>query len=500
MMNYRNIENSPVSLQSEKSYPTENGTGKRGGYMSINFGEDGGDKIKDLRSFLVIGFIVFIGDTARGLMFPTLWPLVSSMGGTEMTQGFTVAAFSFGRVLSSPRLGRMSTNLGYRKVLVLSLTIIMLGCLLYAKAWNCYILMVAQMIIGIGSGTLGVTRAYVADNSTRHNRTVLMAKLTALQYAGFTVTPCVGGLLSYMIRDNNYQLVLGFKLSQFTAPAFTMLLLAMVGIAFLVTLFSDYVPKQALKPVESRPVIPSESVDDNLRNYGDGTMPPTPVPADKKDADGGPDTPGRERIHSGDLAECPESLWKSMVAWGLIMNIVTKGSVSCYETLGTIVAIGVFGLPKSSAGFLFAFCGFMGVFALLSMHQLTKMFEDLKLVFYGCILMVVPSLLLFMDDKIGIYGLISAVFLMYAIGYPIGHTAVIGIFSKIVGAKTNKQGSLLGWFGSAGSLARIIFPITCGIVSSQFGSHTMFLFVGIFVGISVLVLLCLWKSINMLIQ
>ena len=38
-------------------------------------------------SFAVMGFLVLLGDSPRGLMFPTLWPLVSSFGGTKAAQG-----------------------------------------------------------------------------------------------------------------------------------------------------------------------------------------------------------------------------------------------------------------------------------------------------------------------------------------------------------------------------------------------------------------------------
>ena len=52
------------------------------------------------------------------------------------------------------------------------------------------------------------------------------------------------------------------------------------------------------------------------------------------------------------------------------------------------------------------------------------------------------------------------VVLMYALGYPIGHTAVLGAFSKA--QKHGRQGALMGWFASAGSLARIVLPVTSG--------------------------------------
>ena len=58
------------------------------------------------------------------------------------------------------------------------------------------------------------------------------------------------------------------------------------------------------------------------------------------------------------------------------------------------------------------------------------------------------------------------------IGYPIGHTAVIGWFSKAM--KNKPQGFLLGIFGSAGSLARIVFPIMTGFIATYFSADAVF--------------------------
>lgn len=49
---------------------------------------------------------------------------------------------------------------------------------MYALAWNKTALIMAQVIMGVGSGTLGVTRAYVADKSTAEQRTYLLAYTT----------------------------------------------------------------------------------------------------------------------------------------------------------------------------------------------------------------------------------------------------------------------------------------------------------------------------------
>ena len=162
------------------------------------------DGISDFSGFYTVCYIVLLGDMSRGIMFPTLWPLVRSLGGTEVTQGYAVAAFSFGRILVSPMFGSWSIKYGYRYTLLVSSTILLIGTILYSQASHVgrpEFLIFAQTILGIGSGTLGVTRAYVAEITPTRNRTTYMAYLTALQYAGFTVTPFFGALFSAILND-----------------------------------------------------------------------------------------------------------------------------------------------------------------------------------------------------------------------------------------------------------------------------------------------------------
>ena len=42
----------------------------------------------------LVFFVVLVGDTARGVSFPVLWPFVQSLGGDRRMQGYAVSAFS----------------------------------------------------------------------------------------------------------------------------------------------------------------------------------------------------------------------------------------------------------------------------------------------------------------------------------------------------------------------------------------------------------------------
>lgn len=122
------------------------------------------------------------------------------LGGSLVQQGYIVASFSFGRALFAPAFGRWNVRSGsYRWVLILALSIMMFGCLLYTQVQrvnSISFLIGSQIVLGIGSATLGVTRGYVAHVTTKQYRTMYIAWLTSLQYAGFTVMPFVGSYFS----------------------------------------------------------------------------------------------------------------------------------------------------------------------------------------------------------------------------------------------------------------------------------------------------------------
>ena len=87
---------------------------------------------QNARSFFVISYIVLIGDTARGIIWPTLYPLLIVLGGSSATLGWCVATFSIGRVVGSPFFGWLSARIGPALTLQFSLLIFALGAAIYA--------------------------------------------------------------------------------------------------------------------------------------------------------------------------------------------------------------------------------------------------------------------------------------------------------------------------------------------------------------------------------
>lgn len=201
-------------------------------------------------SIITIVLTVLIGDASRGILFPTLWLLIESLGGQKLHQGIAVASFSAGRIISSPILGHYSEIYGYKYILILSNLIIIVGCLVYMSASNIWMIFLAQWIIGFGAGTLGVTRAYVVEYAHKQNRTVYIAYLTAVQYGGFTLTPALGACLSSLAfsqsnsnKDDHSSTqrhsLISSILNPYSIPVLFLILLSIVGIIFCIVGFEE---------------------------------------------------------------------------------------------------------------------------------------------------------------------------------------------------------------------------------------------------------------------
>ena len=89
---------------------------------------------------------------------------------------------------------------------------------------------------------------------------------------------------------------------------------------------------------------------------------------------------------------------------------------------------------------------------------------------------------------------IFSLLFMYTIGYPVSHTAILGVFSKVV--KKGPRGKCFGLFGSAGSITRIVAPILAGILAEKAGENIIFIMVLILLLIGIILFVLNMKMIQ----
>jgi len=345
-----------------------------------------------------------------------------------------------------PLFGTWSITYGYKWTLLVSTSILFLGTILIAQTLNmkeAWYLILANIILGIGSGTLGVTLAYVSEVTPKRKRTGYIAWATAVQYAGTTVTPFIGSLFVYLLANNDENDHNGFPaINEFTAPALFMSLFSL-GTLFLIYNYFEDRPR-SLKP-----------------------------PPKKKS--------GRQvaydEVANGTACFGIFNIYNTCLYGCMVLNALTKGPMSCFETLGVEFAESRFGMERAEAGAIVATMGFIGACNLMAMGALSERFDDIQLTIAGIILFMTGILMnTFLDqddiDNNPKWRYVVAMFFTYSIGYPICHTALIGLFSKIVGRRP--QGALQGWFSSSGSVARISFPVLAGYIVLNSNIETLF--------------------------
>jgi len=146
----------------------------------------------------------------------------------------------------------------------------------------------------------------------------------------------------------------------------------------------------------------------------------------------------------------------------LTFFLITLAFVQMEITFGLFV-VDRFGLAETDVGFLLAFMGIM--MALIQgglLGPLTRTFQEYRLISFGLLLAASVLWALAFNAHFWIFmGLIASL----AVAYSLMNPCLSALASK--SASDDEQGSTLGIFQSAGSLARVLAPLMAGILYDQ---------------------------------
>ena len=395
-------------------------------------------------SILLIGIVVFVGESSRGILFPSLWSLCRTLGGNTVDLGYLVGTFSLGRLLMTPLLSYLCDRQGHKVSLILANIILAIGAVLWANTYiigDIRCLYIAQLLLGIGSGSLGVTRSFISERTELRNRTGMLANITAIQYAGFTISPIIGSALIFIVQHST---IVNNQYPVFALPAYMITFMAFFVLTSLYISFRDTV---------SVAVIDDEVVADLLDDFEKQS--PSSLEEDLNTK-----TSLNDKDNNINLNHTVKTNMLTMIIFMLLLNITLKGSIAVYETLGAQIAIDNHGMSMSTLGVMISLSGAVGSIQLLAFSSFwSKYFTDIQLILGGMGIMIIAQFIFVIPifQSTSIIQYITSTVLMYAIGYPIGHTALLGLFSKI--QKSGKHSIMMGWFAAVGSLSRIVFPI-----------------------------------------
>ncbi|CAF4242553.1 unnamed protein product [Rotaria sp. Silwood2] len=428
--------------------------------------------------------------------------------------GWLVAAFSIGQLIASPIIGYIANRTNENKLpLVISTALIVVANVLYAyiQSINNFVfsnkwwIMLARFIMGVGAANSTIMRSYASAATTLTERTNVMANLSAYQGVGFILGPLIQALLAFLSYPGPvHKRWLYFNI--YTAPAFFSALTGGINLVMFLIIFKDA----------------------------------RIVSSSKKSVSG---TASDQTLSS---TERNDQLMAILCC--LYMFFVAYLTFTNYETIGSPLSIDMYAWSKEQStrnnGYILGALGCMSVVVLIVTKLLARRFQDRALALLGMIISFLgyfiflpwgtdypsvqiasftpttvtvtsptttssSSLLTTTADtdekgcpldyhwcytvpRVQLWQYITAS-VVITIGFSICNVICYSIFSKKLGNRP--QGTMMGIFTSAGSLARAFGPITVGFIYKQWGPRMLMIFMLLFVLSSIVSLIPNYKRL-----
>jgi multidrug resistance protein len=394
------------------------------------------------KSYLSLIFLtVFIDLLGFGILIPILPSFaVKELGVDEAAVGIAIAIYSFVQFLFNPILGKISDKHGRKPVIVFCLFLNAMGYIVFAYTHSYLILLASRVIAGIGGSSIGVAQAYIADVTTREERSKGMGLIGAAFGLGFVFGPLMGGLLS------DY----GYAVTGFAAAGFSFL-------AFVLTFL--FLP-------ESLNLMRNKDREETIS----------------------------ERRKLIDFQAIKKILKKpDLAVLILLFFILTFSFANIYGTFA-LLGIKVYGFTDKQNGFMFGILGITSAIVQGGMIGWINKVMNKKniLIIASILIMIMLALIPFAGSFLGLS--IVGIFLSYGTGT--FQPTVLSLISEV--SSETEQGITMGINQSLSSFARVLGPLWGGFAFEYLGYPFPFLTGAAFTSIIVIIsIFYLPKKINL---
>ncbi|GMF26871.1 unnamed protein product [Phytophthora lilii] len=382
----------------------------------------------------MINFVEFAAEASRGVVLVTLFLYAKSLGGSLSHMGLLTSLFSVGRLISSMLFGWMCDHYSFRSVYLVSSAICLVGNIVYLLAEDCatgslIVLFASRFIVGFGAGNRSVCRADVAAMTTVSQRLPYMTILSTVEFLAYALTPGLGSIVA-----STDMFVFGIHINQFTAPGVILVFLNILSIVGMLIAY-DVSVKPHDGPLESS----AKAQVSNAR---------------------------------AESVSLPDRIIYIGAAVYIFLNFNARGMLSVFETVNIPLFLEATGKDPSTVGavveasnFQF-YLGLLGLVSYFSIEYFRNSISDVSWVQLGflsllagnAVLAVVPA------ADLSVALLAVAEMLVWSVGCPITTAVGVAAFSKLLGGRP--QGTLMGLFGSAASVSRIILPLIPAAISA----------------------------------
>jgi MFS family permease len=362
----------------------------------------------------VIMLTVLVDMTGFGMIIPLIPFYAQRFASGASGIGILLASFSVMQLIFSPILGRISDTRGRKPILLFSILTSIGSFLLFTYAYSYLILLLSRIIAGLATEG-AVAQAYIADITTKEERSTGIGKVGAAIGVGFILGPVISGLLSpYGIR----------------APGAAALILSIINFIFVLIFLPK--PEKLTQSNESSSLIK-------------------------------------------DINDLLTAVKEPLTGQIYIIYFIVTLAFAAIPVIVPLLTIDYFGFTEVEMSYVFIFIGVIQV-ALqgFGIKRLVSKLGEEKLIILGPIVLAVGIVLTPLLASIPGFGVSTA---FVAVGVGITNTAVPGFISLMTSPE--RQGSALGVTQSIGSIARIFGPVIGGYLTEAYNVQLSFYVSGV---------------------
>ncbi len=143
-----------------------------------------------------IFLIVVVDVLGLAIILPLLPFYAEKLGASPTTVGLLVSTYAVCQLIAGPLLGRMSDQVGRKRLLLVSQVGTFIGFIVLAYAQTLWVVFLARIIDGVTAGNLSLAQAYISDVTKPEERTKAFGLIGIAFGIGFLIGPALAGLLS----------------------------------------------------------------------------------------------------------------------------------------------------------------------------------------------------------------------------------------------------------------------------------------------------------------
>jgi DHA1 family tetracycline resistance protein-like MFS transporter len=148
------------------------------------------------RSLFAIFLTIFLDLVGFGMFIPVLITVAKNLGAGAAEAASINTWYSVGTLLSVFFLGRMSDQIGRKKLLIATIAVSAVAHLATGYANNFFLLLAVRFLAGAAAGNISIAQACIADITAPKQRASAMALIGIAFGGGFAVGPALGAVIS----------------------------------------------------------------------------------------------------------------------------------------------------------------------------------------------------------------------------------------------------------------------------------------------------------------